>query len=126
MRLPNVVTVSSHTNKGPPIGSPTDHPHQERRRPTPRSSTGTSSNTWLAERFNAYLADNDEHRAITRHLLHLGGQVSCSTTGITITLDRPDTPRIARALTLLTDELNNTPAHLPGDRRPLTYQVKPA
>ena len=85
-----------------------------------------NAEAWLAEHFNAYLADNDEYRAITRHLLHLGGQVEYSTTGITITLDRPDTPRIARALTLLTDELNNTPAHLPGDRRPLTYQVKPA
>ena len=28
---------------------------------------------WLAEHFNAYLADPDEHRAILRHLLHLGG-----------------------------------------------------
>jgi len=24
---------------------------------------------------------------------------------------------------MLTDELNATPAHIPGDRRPLTYQV---
>jgi len=24
---------------------------------------------------------------------------------------------------LLTDELNATPAHLPGDRRPLAYQL---
>ena len=85
-----------------------------------------NAEAWLAEHFNAYLADTDEYRAITRHLLHLGGQVEYSTTGITITLDRPDTPRIARALTLLTDELNNTPAHMPGDRRPLTYQVRPA
>jgi hypothetical protein len=27
---------------------------------------------------------------------------------------------------LLTDELNNTPARLPGDRRPITYHVTPA
>ncbi|MGI8946585.1 MAG: hypothetical protein ACR2FV_01095 [Ornithinimicrobium sp.] len=33
---------------------------------------------------------------------------------------------MARALHLLTDELNATPAHLPGDRRPLTYQVTAA
>jgi hypothetical protein len=85
-----------------------------------------NAEAWLAERFNAYLTDPDEYRAITRHLLHHSGQVEYSTTGITISLDRPDTPRIARALTLLTDELNNTPAHLPGDRRPLTYRVKPA
>ena len=42
---------------------------------------------------------------------------------ITVTLDRPDSPRVAHALELLTDELNATPAHLPGDRRPLTYQL---
>ena len=72
------------------------------------------------------VVDPDEYRAITRHLLHLGGQVQFSTIGITVTLDRLDTPRIARALHLLTDELNNTPARLPGDRRPITYQVRPA
>ena len=85
-----------------------------------------NAEAWLADHLNAYLADNDEYRAITRHLLHHSGQIQYTTSAITITLDRPDTPRIARALTLLTDELNNTPAHLPGDRRPLTYHVKAA
>ena len=93
-----------------------------------------NAEAWLAEHLNAYLADNDwgslplagEYRAITRHLLHHSGQIEYATSAITVTLDRPDTPRIARALTLLTDELNNTPAHMPGDRRPLTYQVRPA
>ncbi len=51
-----------------------------------------NAEAWLAEHLNAYLADNNEYRAITRHLLHLGGQVEYSTTGITITLDQPDTP----------------------------------
>src|SRR5450756_2193568 len=78
---------------------------------------------WLAEHFNAHLADPDEHRAILRHLLHLGGRVDYQPAGITVTLDRPDSPRVAHALELLTDELNATPAHLPGDRRPLTYQL---
>ncbi len=85
-----------------------------------------NAEAWVAEHLNAYLTDPNEYRAITRNLLHLGGHVNYSTTRITITLDRPDTPRVARALTLLTDELNTTPAHLPGDRRPLTYQVRPA
>ena len=85
-----------------------------------------NAEAWLAEHFNAYLADNDEYRAITRHLLHHSGQIEYATSAITLTLDRPDTPRIARALTLLTDELNNTPAHMPGDRRPITYHVRPA
>jgi CRP-like cAMP-binding protein len=85
-----------------------------------------NAEAWLAERFNAYLADPDEYRAILRHLLHQGGQIEYTHTRITITLDRPDTPRVARALTLLTEELNAEPAHLPGDRRPLTYQVSGA
>jgi hypothetical protein len=58
-----------------------------------------------------------------RHLLHLGGRIDYAATAITVALDRPDSPRVACALDLLTQELNATPAHLPGDRRPLTYQV---
>lgn len=82
-----------------------------------------NAEAWLAEHLNAYLADPDEYRAITRNLLHQGGTVHYSPTAITVTLDRPDTPRIAGALALLLDELNATPAHLPGDRRPLIYQL---
>jgi len=51
-----------------------------------------------------------------RRLLHLGGHVDYTTGQITV----------ARALDLLTQELNDTPARLAGDRRPLTYQVTPA
>jgi len=57
-----------------------------------------------------------------RNLLHLDGHIDYADR-VTVTLDRPDSPRVARALQLLTDELNATPARLPGDRRPLTYQV---
>jgi len=85
-----------------------------------------NAEAWLAEHLNAYLADPNEYRAITRHLLHHGGQIDYGISAITVTLDRPDSPRIARALHLLTDELNHTPARLPADRRPITYQVSPA
>ena len=85
-----------------------------------------NAEAWLADHLNTYLADPDEYRAITRHLLHQGGHITYGTTGITVTLDRPDSPRVARALTLLTQELNHIPAHIPGDRRTITYQVKPA
>jgi len=84
-----------------------------------------NAEAWLAEHLNAYLTDPDEYRAITRNRLHTSGQLHYTPAEITITLDRPDSPRIARALGLLTDELNNTPALLPGDPRPLTYQVAP-
>jgi hypothetical protein len=76
---------------------------------------------WLAERLNAYLRDNDEYRATLRHLLHLSGQITYTTTGITVTLDTPTTPKITRALHLLLEELNTTPPHIPGDPRPITY-----
>jgi hypothetical protein len=85
-----------------------------------------NAEAWLAEHFNAYLTDPNEYRAILRHLLRLGGQIDYTKTQITITLDRPDSPRVARALQLLAEELNATPASLPGDRRPLTYQLTAA
>jgi hypothetical protein len=34
-------------------------------------------------------------------------------------------PRIAGALTLLIDEINATPPAMPGDTRPITYQLTP-
>jgi len=82
-----------------------------------------NAEAWLAEHLNAYLADPNEYRAITRNLLHQGGQIDYTNTQITITLDQPDSPRITRALHLLTDEFNATPTRLPGDPRPMTYQI---
>lgn len=82
-----------------------------------------NAEAWLAEHLNTYLADPNEFRAITRHLLHLSGQLAYTRDHITVTLDRPDTPRVAHALELLTEELNATPVHLPGDRRRLSYRV---
>ncbi|MHB1801507.1 MAG: putative transposase, partial [Actinomycetes bacterium] len=58
-----------------------------------------NAGAWLAEHFNAYLTDPNEYRAILRHLLHQGGQIHYTSTAITITLDRPDTPPVARAHT---------------------------
>jgi Transposase DDE domain len=82
-----------------------------------------SAEHWLATRLNDYLRDPNEYRAITRHLLHLGGQITCTPAAITVTLDVPAPPRLARALALLLDEINATPPRMPGDRRPITYQL---
>src|SRR5660397_114258 len=65
-----------------------------------------NAEAWLAEHFNAYLADPDEYRAILRNLLHLGGQAEYTAKTITVTLDRPASPRVARAMQLLTEQLN--------------------
>ena len=85
-----------------------------------------NAEAWLAEHFNAYLEDPDEYRAILRNLLHLGGVLSYERRSITVTLDRPDSPRVAHALELLAEELNAHSACLLGDRRPLTYRVQEA
>ena len=78
---------------------------------------------WLGNRLNDYLRDPDEYRAITRHLLHLGGTITSTPRMITVTLDPPAAPRTARALGLLIEEINATPPRMPGDTRPITYQL---
>jgi transposase len=78
---------------------------------------------WLAHRLNAYLQDHDEYRATTRNLLHLGGTITYTPTSIHAQLDRPNTPRLTRALALLLDEINTNPPHLPADPRPITYTL---
>jgi transposase len=75
----------------------------------------------LARRLNAYLCDDDEYRTVARNLLHLGGRISFASAVITVTLDQPHPPRLARALRCLLEELNAEPAHVPGDKRPITY-----
>jgi hypothetical protein len=82
-----------------------------------------NAEAWVAERLNAYLADPNEYRAILRNLLHLGATITYDTSAVTVILDRPGTPRVARSLELLADELTALAAHLPGDQRLLNYQV---
>ena len=79
----------------------------------------------LATTLNTYLDDPDEYRAITRHLLHQPGHISFHPDHITVTIRRPDAPRIATALNSLTHQLNTNPPHLLGDHRPITYHLTP-
>jgi len=80
---------------------------------------------WLANHLNAYLRDDDEYRAITRQTIirGLAGTITYTPDRITVELDRPGAPRVARALALLIDEINHTPPAMPGDTRPITYQL---
>jgi transposase-like protein len=77
----------------------------------------------LARAINTYLQDPDEYRAITRHLLHQPGQIHYTPTSITVNIDKPHAPRIARALNLLIDQINHDPPKLAGDDRKITYQT---
>ena len=80
---------------------------------------------WLANHLNAYLHDDDEYRAITRQTIirGLAGTITYTPDRITVELQRPGAPRVARALALLIDEINHTPPAMPGDTRPITYQL---
>ena len=82
---------------------------------------------WLSSHLNAYLRDDDEYRAITRETIirGLAGTITCTPAAITVHLERPPAPRVTRALTLLIEEINATPPAMPGDRRPITYQLAP-
>jgi hypothetical protein len=77
---------------------------------------------WLDHQLNAYLQDPNEYRATTRNLLQLqlGGTITYTPHSITVRLNRPTTPKITRALTLLTDQLNTNPPHIPGNPCPIT------
>src|SRR5271169_5728356 len=84
---------------------------------------------WLSNHLNAYLRDDDEYRAITRQTIirGLAGTIAYAPAAITVQLDPPGAPRVARALALLIDEINATPPAMPGDPRPITYKLaKPA
>jgi hypothetical protein len=82
---------------------------------------------WLSSHLNAYLRDDDEYRAITRETIirGLAGTIACTPDAITVTLQRPAAQAIARALTLLIDEINANPPVMPGDTRPITYHITP-
>ena len=82
---------------------------------------------WLSGHLNAYLRDDDEYRAITRQTIirGLAGTITYAPAAITVTLEQPASRRTARALELLLDEINADPPAIPGDTRPINYQITP-
>ncbi len=80
---------------------------------------------WLSGQLNAYLRDDDEYRAITRETIirSAAGLITFIPEAITVTLQQPAEPRVARALALLISQINTTPPRIPGDTRPITYQL---
>ena len=83
---------------------------------------------WLANCLNAYLRDDDEYRAITRETIirGLAGVIGFTPGEITVTLQTPAAPRVARALAMVIDEINAQPPSIPGDDRPITYRITEA
>src|SRR5450755_4045295 len=90
---------------------------------TPARTQQKPTNLDLAQAINTYPQDPNEYRAITRHLLHQPGHIHYTPDSITVTIDPPHAPRIARALKLLIDQTNTTPPKLAGDHRQITYST---
>jgi len=83
---------------------------------------------WLSDHLSTYLRDDDdEYRAITRQTIirGLAGTITHAPAAITVTLEQPASRRVARALELLLDEINADPPAIPGDTRPINYQITP-
>jgi hypothetical protein len=80
---------------------------------------------WLSNHLNAYLRDDDEYRAITRQTIirGLAGTITYTPAAITVTLETPRARTVTSALRLLLDEINQNPPNMPGDTRPITYQL---
>jgi Transposase protein/Helix-turn-helix domain len=80
---------------------------------------------WLSSQLNAYLRDDDEYRAITRETIirSLAGTITWTPAAITVSLQPPASPRVRQALALLIDQINQDPPAMPGDHRPITYQI---
>ncbi|MGH3226787.1 MAG: putative transposase, partial [Streptosporangiaceae bacterium] len=80
---------------------------------------------WLSRHLNAYLNDDDEYRAITRETIirGLAGIITYTPAAITVELQHPDEPRVTRALGMLLEEISAALPTLPGDTRPITYQL---
>ena len=91
----------------------------------PRPADGAAAHAhnaehWLANHLNAYLHDDDEYRAITRQTIirGLAGTITYTPDRITVELQRPGAPRVARALALLIDEINHTRPPCPATPGP--------
>ena len=77
-------------------------------------------------KFDAQGSQIVQSGAITRETIirGLGGTITYTPRNVTVTLDRPGQPRIARAPALLLAGINTRPPILPGDGRPITYALR--
>ena len=79
---------------------------------------------WLLDRLVRHYPNANDIRDLLRSFAELSGQIRSTTTGVTITLDPPDTPLHRRALDGLISELNETKPTYPGTDLPVTYRLR--
>ena len=81
---------------------------------------------WLSGHLNAYLATTTNTApSPARPSSAASPTITITPAAITLALEPPGEPRVARALALLIEEINATPPAMPGDSRPITYHLAP-
>lgn len=89
---------------------------------------------WMLDRLVRHYGNAHDVRALLRSFAELSGQMETSfvydadgiaiPTGITVSLDPPDTPQHRQALRGLVNDLNAAGATYPGTAIPVTYRVR--
>jgi transposase len=78
---------------------------------------------WLTDRLANHYRNPHDIRDLLRNFIHLSGEITTTSAGVSVRLDAPDTPAHRRALEGLCEELNALRAPFPGTDLPVSYQV---
>jgi hypothetical protein len=86
--------------------------------------TAYNAEEWLLERLERHYSNPNDVRDLLRTFAELPGDIRTTHSGVTVTLDPPDTPVHRRALQGLVAELNTIGTTYPGTDLPVTYRVR--
>jgi hypothetical protein len=79
---------------------------------------------WLLDRLERHYPNPNYVRDLLRTLAELSGSIRTTGTGVTVTLDPPDTPNHRRALAGFVFDLNTIGSTYPGTDIPVAYRVR--
>ena len=86
--------------------------------------TAYNAEEWLLDRLERHYPSPNDVRDLLRTFAELSGDIRTTGTGVTVTLDPPDTPIHRRALAGLVADLNTSGSTYPGTDIPVAYRVR--
>lgn len=86
--------------------------------------TAYNADEWLLDRLERHYPNPNDVRDLLRTFAELSGNIRTTGTGVTVTLDPPDTPIHHRALAGLVSDLNTIGSTYPGTDIPMAYRVR--
>ena len=86
--------------------------------------TAYNAEEWLLDRLERHYPNPNDVRDLLRTFAELSGDIRTTGTGVTVTLDPPDTPIHRRALAGLVADLNTSGSTYPGTDIPVAYRVR--